>query len=87
MVPRPLLNLSVSKGSKLDHPIGQPINHSTHREFNAPPTWRGKLGWPVDVEPFRPSDDIGVRHERFTARPSSLGFEGGLLRWSLAPGS
>lgn len=31
-------NLSVPKGSKLTHPVGQPISHSTHLGFRGPPT-------------------------------------------------
>ncbi len=36
--------LSIAKGSKSVHPIGQPISHSTHCGFNFPPTWAASVG-------------------------------------------
>ena len=38
---------SVAETSEAVHPIGSPINHSTHRGFSSPPTTSGSMDPPI----------------------------------------
>lgn len=85
---RDLRDEGVAEGGKAVHPSGNPISHSTHVGFSAPPTteFRGgelRFAW-LELPLLLPSCFVGVgkicRSASLTARPSSLPLGPGFRR-------